>query len=111
MSLKKRSNRKKQKVNFYNQKVDFKDFIYVPEEWAALVYAIYIVIIPYITGVIFLFLAIARGNYENFKLLNIQAFPIVWLIGYEMVAVVMLVWILVLYLKYDEDEDEDEDDY
>jgi len=94
------------KVGFGAQKVDFRDFIYVPEEWAALVYIIYTVIIPYIVGAIFLFLIIARGSYENFKLLNMSAFPIVWLIGYEIVAVIMLVWILVLYLKYD-----DEDDY
>ncbi|WP_297431558.1 hypothetical protein [Sulfurimonas sp.] len=97
--------RKKQKVSFGAQKVNFQDFIYVPEEWAGLAYIIYMVAIPYITGAIFLFLVIAGGNYENFKLLDINAFPIVWLIGYEIVAVVMLVWILVLFLKYDDDED------
>jgi len=105
----KKSNKKKQKkqkVSFGAQKVDFRDFIYVPEEWAGLAYAIYTVLIPYVAGAIFLFLVIARGSYENFKLLDINAFPIVWLIGYEIVAVVMLIWILVLYLKYDEDGDE-----
>jgi len=105
----KKSNKKKQKkqkVSFGAQKVDFRDFIYVPEEWAGLAYAIYTVLIPYVAGAIFLFLVIARGSYENFKLLDINAFPIVWLIVYEIVAVVMLIWILVLYLKYDEDGDE-----
>ena len=94
---------KEHKKSFGAQKVDF---LHVPEEWAGLIYAIYIILIPYITGVIFLFLAIARGSYENFKLLDINAFPIVWLIGYEIVAVVMLIWILVFYLKCDEDGDE-----
>jgi len=98
--------KKKQKVSFGAQKVDFRDFIYVPEEWAPIAYTIYVVGIPYLAGAIFLFLVIARGSYENFKLLDINAFPIVWLIGYEIVAIVMLVWILILYLKYD-----DEDDY
>jgi len=103
---KKQKRQKKQKVSFGAQKVDFRDFIYVPEEWAGLAYAVYTVVIPYIAGAIFLFLVIARGSYENFKLLDINAFPIVWLIGYEIVAVVMLVWILVLFLKYDDDEDD-----
>ncbi|WP_297483181.1 hypothetical protein [Sulfurimonas sp.] len=97
---------KRQKVSFGDQKVDFRDFIYVPEEWAGLAYAVYTVIIPYIAGAVFLFLVIAGGNYENFKLLDINAFPIVWLIGYEIVAVAILVWILVLFLKYDDDEDD-----
>jgi len=105
-SAKKQQRKKRQKVSFGAQKVDFRDFIYVPEEWAGLAYAIYAVGIPYVAGAIFLFLVIARGSYENFKLLDINAFPIVWLIGYEIVAVVMLVWILVLYLKYDDDGDD-----
>lgn len=106
-SAKKQQHKKrKQKVSFGAQKVDFRDFIYVPEEWAPIAYAIYVVGIPYLAGAIFLFLVIARGSYENFKLLDINAFPIVWLIGYEIVAVVMLVWILMLYLKYDDDDDD-----
>jgi hypothetical protein len=103
---KEKKRQKKQKVSFGAQKVDFRDFIYVPEEWAGLAYAIYAVGIPYVSGALFLFLVIARGSYENFKLLDINAFPIVWLIGYEIVAVVMLVWILILYLKYDDGDDD-----
>ena len=97
--------KKKHREGFGTQKVDF---LHIPKEWTGLIYAIFILLIPYITGVIFLFLAIARGSYENFKLLDINAFPVVWLIGYEIVAVVMLIWILVFYLKYD---DEDGDAY
>jgi len=33
------------------------------------------------------------------------AFFIVWAIGYEIVATLMLIGILVMFLKYDEDED------
>jgi len=105
-SAKKGKKKPKKKVSFGAQKVDFRDFIYVPEEWAGLAYAVYAVGIPYVAGAIFLFLVIARGSYENFKLLDINAFPIVWLIGYEIVAVIMLVWILVLYLKYDDGDDD-----
>jgi len=105
-SAKKEQKKKKKKVSFGAQKVDFKDYIYVPEEWQGLAYAIYFVLVPYIAGAIFLFLIVAGASYENFMLLNINAFPIVWLIGYEIVAVCLLVWILVLYLTYDDEDDD-----
>ncbi|WP_297443729.1 hypothetical protein [Sulfurimonas sp.] len=98
--------KKKRSTSFGSQKVDFKDYIYVPEEWEGLAYAIYFVLVPYITGAIFLFLVVARGSYENFMLLNLNAFPIVWIIGYEIVAVCLLVWILVLFLNYDPEDDD-----
>ena len=104
-SAKREKKRKKQKVSFGAQKVDFRDYIYVPQEWEGVAYAIYFVLVPYISGAIFLFLVIARGSFHNFKLLDINAFPIVWLIGYEIVAVVLLVWILIMYLKYDDEDD------
>jgi hypothetical protein len=102
-------NRKKKRASstdFGSQKVEFKDYIYIPEEWEGLAYAVYFVLVPYIMGAVFLFLIVAHGSYENFKLLNLNAFPIVWLIGYEIVAVCLLVWILILYLNYEPEEDE-----
>ncbi|WP_457744264.1 hypothetical protein [Sulfurimonas sp.] len=105
-SAKKEQKKKKKNVSFGSQKVDFKDYIYVPEEWQGLAYIIYFVLIPYIAGAIFLFLIVAGASYENFMLLNIKAFPIVWLIGYEIVAICLLVWILILYLTYDDEEDD-----
>jgi len=102
---KKASLKRKHKArNFGAQKVDFKDHLYIPENWEFAAYTFYIVAVPYIVGAIFLFLTIARANFENFKLLNTSAFPIVWAIGYEIVAVVSLIWIMGLYLQYDPDE-------
>jgi cellulose synthase/poly-beta-1,6-N-acetylglucosamine synthase-like glycosyltransferase len=95
---------KKKAESFTSQEIHFKDFLYIPEAWEPLFYAFYGVGVPYIVGSIFLFFFIAGGNYENFKLLNMNAFFIIWLIGYEIVAVVSLIWILFLYLQYDDDE-------
>jgi hypothetical protein len=90
--------------SFASQEVHFKDFLYIPENWEAAFYTFYIVGVPYIAGAIFLFLFVAGGSYENFKLLNMNAFLIIWLIGYEIVAVFSLMWILVLYLQYEPEE-------
>jgi len=96
----------KKRRSFGSQKVDFKDFFYVPEQFAAAFYVLYGVGIPYIFGAVFLFFVVAGGSYENFKLLNLHAFFVIWLIGYEIVTVLALVWIVVLYLKYDPDKGE-----
>ena len=95
--------RVKKSTSFAKQKVEFRDFLYIPEEWEFAAYTFYFVGIPYIVGAIFLFLFVAHGSYESFKLLNLNAFLIVWMIGYEIVAIFSLLWILVLYLQYEED--------
>jgi hypothetical protein len=94
----------KKKKSFASKKVELKDFAPVPEGWEYFVYTFYAVVIPYGMGAIFLFFAVAGGSYENFMLLNMNAFPVVWLIGYEIVSVIMLCWILILYLQYEDEE-------
>lgn len=94
----------KKRVSFASKKVELRDFAPVPEGWEYFVYTFYAVAIPYILGAVFLFFAVAGADYGNFMLLNMSAFIIVWLIGYEILAVIMLLWILKLYLQYDEDE-------
>jgi len=104
---KKKHKTKKKSQSFASQEVHFSDFLYIPEEWAAAFYVLYGVGIPYLAGAIFLFFFVAGGSYENFKLLNTNAFIVVWLIGYEIVAILSLIWILILYLQYDNEENED----
>ena len=98
--------RKTKAKSFASKKVDFKDYIYVPEEWEGVAYTLYILIIPYVVGSAFLFLTIARGNVDSFQMLDTSAFLIVWAIGYEIVAIVMLIGITIMFLQYDGDEDD-----
>jgi len=104
-SKEKRAAARKKKPSFGQQKIEFSDFLYAPEGWESVVYTFYFVAIPYTMGAIFLFFFVAGGSWEHFKLLDFNAFPIVWAIGYEIVAVISLIWIMILYLQYD-DEDE-----
>jgi len=90
------------KTSFASQKVEFGDFLYLPENWEFAAYTFYIVGVPYFVGALFLFFFVAGGSYENFKLLNLNAFMIVWMIGYEIVAIFSLIWILVLYLQHED---------
>lgn len=92
------------KTSFSSKKVQLSDFAPVPEGWEYFAYAFYAIALPYTLGAAFLFLVVARGDYSSFMLLNMSAFPVVWLIGYEIVAVIMLIWILFLYLKHEDQE-------
>lgn len=100
--------KKKDKLSFGSQRVEFKDYVYAPDDYEWLAYLLYFVTIPYVTGAIFLFLFVAGGDYDNFMLLNLNSFFIVWAIGYEIVAVFLLFWIFIMFLQYD---DEDKDPY
>ncbi len=102
---KKKIKKKKKAQSFAKQEVNFKDYLYIPDGWEPVLYAVYFVLIPYVIGAIFLFLTIAGADFANFKLLNMAAFFIVWIIGYEIVATVLLIAILIMFLKYDDDED------
>ncbi|EDZ61279.1 hypothetical protein SMGD1_0298 [Sulfurimonas gotlandica GD1] len=102
---KKKSPKKKKPTSFTKQEVNFKDYLYVPEGLEPLIYTFYIVGIPYLVGTIFLFFTIAGADFANFKLLDVSAFFIVWAIGYEITATLLLISIFVMFLKHDGDSD------
>jgi len=94
-----RTNRVKVK-SFGSQKVDFSNIVFAPEGYESVFYTVYFFTIPYIAGVAFLFLFIAGATFENFMLLNMNSFFIVWAIGYEVIATSSLIYIAYLYLSY-----------
>jgi len=89
--------------SFGSQKVDFKDYLIAPDGYESVVYPLYFIFVPYITGAILLFFFVAGASFENFKLIEFNSFMVVWLIGYEVVATLMLVGILIAFLKYDDE--------
>ena len=106
-SRKKKSatSKKKNKTNsFSSQTINLEDYLYVPEGMEFIVYTLYLVLIPYIFGIVFLFFAVAGADFNNFMLLDLTHAFIVWTIGYEIVATLSLTWIFVLFMKYDSPE-------
>ena len=105
--LKGQKKRAKKRVSFGAQKVDFKDYVFVPDNYEGVAYLLYFICVPYIAGAIFLFLFIAGGDYDNFMLLDLNSFIIVWLIGYEIVAAFLLFWIFIMFLQYEKSDNDD----
>lgn len=88
--------------SFGSQKVDLKDYLLSPAGYEGVVYPIYLLSIPYIVGALVLFLFVAGASFDNFKLLKFDSFFIVWMIGYEIVATILLIAIFVSFLQYDD---------
>lgn len=105
-----RQNRVRESVNkkeksaptsFGSQKVDFKEYVFAPEGYEGFFYTAYFLMIPYMVGALFLFFSVAGADYDNFMLLDISAFFIVWMIGYEIVATLLLISIFASFLRYE----------
>ncbi len=103
--MKRQNSVKKKNKSFANQEVKPSDIVFVIDGFEAYFYTFYFISVPYMTGVLFLFLAIAGGDFGSLVILDLTAFFIVWAIGYEIVATVSLIWIFVLFLKYDDGMD------
>ena len=98
-NLSKRNRTRKKKkdnedVGFMNKKVNLVDSILFPDGYENFMLAIYFVTVPYITGLLFIFFYIGKGDTAVFLSLNDEnSFLITWAIGYEVVAAILLLWI------------------
>jgi len=97
----KSSRMKKRRVaSFGEQEVDLNRYFISPAGLEGLMYTIYFLLIPYAAGALFLFLFIAHVSFEKFLQLDLASLFIVWAIGYELIAVVLLFIIFLSYLSY-----------
>jgi hypothetical protein len=75
--------------------------LFFPEGFEKLFLAIYFVTLPYIAGILFLFFYVSGGNLETFASLNKdQAFILTWAIGYEIIASLIMLWILKMAISF-----------
>ena len=85
-------------ASFGAQKVELNHYLISPAGFEGIMYTLYFVLIPYSVGALFLFLFIAHVSFEKFLQLDLASLFIVWAIGYEMLAVLLLFFIFLSYL-------------
>ncbi len=88
---------KRKNTSFAQQEVDLKKtpFLFFPPGKEMLFLGIYFVTIPYIVGLVFLFFYVSNGNASIFGSLSTDSnFFLVWALGYEIVAVFILLMIV-----------------
>ena len=95
---------KKVPESFTSQNVDLSDYLVAPEGYEGIVYTVYFISFPYIVGLVFLFFFVAGGSFDNFKLMEMElsSFLVVWMIGYEIIATLLLIGIFISFLRYDD---------
>ena len=103
--MQRQNTKQKRPTTFASQEIKPSELVFVIEGLEAYFYTFYFIVVPYVVGVLFLFLAIAGGDFDNLVVMDLTAFFIVWAIGYEIVATISLIWIFVLFLKYDDGMD------
>ncbi len=93
-SRRQKKNDDEENVSFLNQDVNLVDSILFPEGYENLMLAVYFLTVPYIAGLLFIFFYIGKGDTTIFLSLNEEhSFLITWAIGYEVVALLILLWI------------------
>jgi hypothetical protein len=90
---------------FSQQEVDLSETpLFFPEGYEKLFIAIYFVSLPYIAGLLFQFFYIADGRKELFLSLNEQSsFILTWAIGYEIIATIILLFIIKMAISFAND--------
>ena len=86
--------------SFGAKKVDFTDYLIVPEGYEGIAYTFYFITIPYVVGLVFLYFYVAKGVHENFALLELTSFLIIWGIGYEITGAIILILVFFSFLKH-----------
>ena len=92
----KRKKIKRKNQSFAQQEVDLQKtpFLFFPPGKEMLFLGIYFVTIPYIVGLVFIFFYVANADASTFGSLSTDSnFFLVWALGYEIVAVFILLLI------------------
>jgi len=87
--------KRKNRINkFLTKKVSITDYINLSEGVANTLFLISFLIVPYVVGVSFIFFIIAQANIKAFNKMNINEYSVYWSIGYEVIASILLIFIV-----------------
>ncbi|NEW60993.1 hypothetical protein GSY74_06815, partial [Sulfurovum sp. bin170] len=85
---------KKVPKSFFAQEIHLSNYINLSENSINTIVFLAFILIPYITGLLFIFLIIAKANLAIFHEINIDEYFVYWSIGYEVLASILLMIII-----------------
>ena len=87
--------------NFIHQEISIETFPLLPEGYEKIAFFIYILLLPYIAGLIFLFTYVSKWDYNIYlSLNNSHSYMLTWCIGYEIIAGITLIIIIKNAISY-----------
>lgn len=93
--IKKKTNDKPVEVLFKSRSIDE----FLPDGNEDITIVTMFTLLPYLTGIIFAFFAIAGGSITRFITLSkYHSFGLLWAVGYEILAFLILSWIVKIFL-------------
>lgn len=96
---------RREKQAFLQREFDYRDYIFAPEGYEGVMLFFYIMTIPYLVALSFLFLFIAKSSYQLFLSFDLTSFLIIWAIGYEICAILA---IIIFFYSWFSDDSSDE---
>lgn len=87
---------------FTEQDVDLqKTPLFFPEGYENIFLTLYFIFLPYITGIVFLFLYASEGRLETFTTINkLSSVIVTWSIGYEIIAVMIILYVIKMAISF-----------
>ena len=98
-SFQKRNNKRRTDTSFAQKEIDVKAFVIAPEGYEMFMFGIYFFTFPYLSGLLFLYLFVAQASFSHFLNFKISSFFVIWMIGYEVLAIIALVLIAYSFAK------------
>lgn len=96
---------RREKEAFLQREFDYRDYIFAPEGYEGIMLFFYIMTIPYLVALSFLFLFIAKSSYQLFLEFNLASFLVIWAIGYEICAVLAIIIFFYSWFSSDSSDD------
>lgn len=92
----------KSENSFGKKEVKLEDTpLFFPSGFEKIFLLIYFVSLPYIAGLLFLFIYVAKSKYEAFlQIVQDSPFIMTWAIGYEILATLILLYIIKMAIKF-----------
>ncbi len=93
-------NQKRDKAQkFLNKKIYLTDFINLPEGLASGIFVGLFITIPYLLGVVFIFIIVAKADFHIFDKME-TSFAFSWVMGYEFLALFLLLMIFLSAIRF-----------
>ena len=93
-------NQKRDKAQkFLNKKIYLTDFINLPEGLANGIFVGLFITIPYLLGIIFIFIIVAKADFHIFDKME-TSFAFSWVMGYEFLALFLLLMIFLSAIRF-----------
>lgn len=85
---------------FFGQSFDYRNYVFSPEGYEGVALTFYLLAIPYLMGLMALYLFVAGTNFEYFVEFDLASFFVIWAMGYEVCGVTVVAGLFIAWLNY-----------